>query len=157
MYEPGCLFRIPDLDFFPSRIPDPGVKKAPDPDSGRALNDFFSLAGLDTSILWYGTSPRPSMRWARRKSPSLFSSTRRTLALTFPARTSKSSGTAGVNEPVLRILDILVRIRIRGSVPLTNGSGFGFSMFFCLLLFEATFTSFFEDKKVINKSQNSRN
>jgi hypothetical protein len=25
-----------DLDFYPSRIPDPGVKKAPDPGSGSA-------------------------------------------------------------------------------------------------------------------------
>ena len=33
-------------------------------------------------------------------------------------------------QPVLRISDILVRIRIRGSVPLTNGSGFG-SCYFC--------------------------
>jgi hypothetical protein len=72
---------------------------------------------------------------------------------------------------VLRIRDILVRIRISGSVPLTNGSGsdsgsssgswyfrqrpsrlqvttnnYFFSMFFCLLLFEVKFTSFFKDK-----------
>ncbi len=26
----------PDLDFYPSRIPDPGVKMAPDPGSGSA-------------------------------------------------------------------------------------------------------------------------
>jgi hypothetical protein len=26
----------PDADFLPSRIPDPGVKKAPDPGSGSA-------------------------------------------------------------------------------------------------------------------------
>ncbi len=26
----GCSFRIPDPDFFPFRIPDPGVKKVPD-------------------------------------------------------------------------------------------------------------------------------
>jgi hypothetical protein len=44
-------------------------------------------------------------------------------------------------QPVLRIRDILVQIRIRGSVP---------------LLFEATFTSFLKIK-VIKKSQNSRN
>ncbi len=57
---------------------------------------------------------------------------------------------------------ILVRIRIRGSVPLANGSGSWyfrqwpsrwqlkinfFPTFFCLLLFEATFTSFFIGKK----------
>ncbi len=72
---------------------------------------------------------------------------------------------------VLRIHDILVWIRIRiwirGSMPLTNGSGSGFGSascfcywpsrrqqktnlkkkFFCLLLFEGTFTSFFKDKK----------
>jgi hypothetical protein len=35
-YDPGCSFRIPDpdADFLPSRIPDPGVKKAPNPGSG---------------------------------------------------------------------------------------------------------------------------
>ncbi len=34
-YDPGCSSRIPDpdADFYPSRIPDPGVKKAPDPGS----------------------------------------------------------------------------------------------------------------------------
>ncbi len=36
-YDPGCLFRIPDsnLDFLP--IPNPGVKKTPDPGSGTLL------------------------------------------------------------------------------------------------------------------------
>ncbi len=62
--------------------------------------------------------------------------------------------------PVLRIHDILVRIRIRGTVPLIKRSGScffchwssrhqqitSFSQFFCLLLFEGTFTSFFKDK-----------
>jgi hypothetical protein len=33
--DPECLSRIPDLDFFyPYRIAEPGVKKAPDPGSG---------------------------------------------------------------------------------------------------------------------------
>jgi hypothetical protein len=41
--------------------------------------------------------------------------------------------------PVLRIRDILVWIRIRGSMPLTES-------FFCSILFEGTFTSFFKDK-----------
>jgi hypothetical protein len=45
---------------------------------------------------------------------------------------------------VLRIHDILVRIRIRGSMSLTNGSGF---KVFCLLLFEATIYIIFQDKK----------
>ncbi len=81
---------------------------------------------------------------------------------------------------MLRICDILVRIRIRGSMPLTNGSGSGFwsgscyfrhwpsrpqpknnnKKFFCSLLLEGTFASFFEDKKSKRshkKSQNSRN
>ncbi len=37
-YDPGCSSRIPDpdADFLPSRIPDPGVKKVPDPGSGSA-------------------------------------------------------------------------------------------------------------------------
>ncbi len=38
-YDPGCSSRIPDpdADFLPSRIPDPGVKKAPNPGSGSRL------------------------------------------------------------------------------------------------------------------------
>jgi hypothetical protein len=32
-----------------------------------------------------------------------------------------------------------------------------FKMFFCFLLFEVTFTSFFKEKKIQKKSQNSRN
>jgi hypothetical protein len=37
-YDLGCSSRIPDpdADFLPSRIPDPGVKKAPNPGSGSA-------------------------------------------------------------------------------------------------------------------------
>ncbi len=35
-YDPGYSFRIPVPSFYPSRIPDPGVKKAPDPGSGSA-------------------------------------------------------------------------------------------------------------------------
>jgi hypothetical protein len=33
-YDQGCSFRIPDPDFL--SIPNPGVKKAPDPGSGSA-------------------------------------------------------------------------------------------------------------------------
>jgi hypothetical protein len=72
-------------------------------------------------------------------------------------RSSQAKRYAGY-FPVLQIHDILVwiRIRIRGSMPLTNGSGSGSCFFFrheprqkffCLLLFEGTFTSFFKDKK----------
>jgi hypothetical protein len=51
-------------------------------------------------------------------------------------------------KPVLRIRDILVRILIRESVPLT----FGFEIFFkgfllIMVLFVATFASFFKNKK----------
>jgi hypothetical protein len=70
-------------------------------------------------------------------------------------------------KAVLRIHDILlwIRIRIRGSMPLTNGFGFCYfrhrpsrrqlntnkKKFFCLLLFEGTFTSFFKVKKSRNQ------
>ncbi len=66
------------------------------------------------------------------------------------------------HEKVLRIRDILVRIRIRESMP-PSGSGSGscyfchwpsrrqqktiVPQFFCLLLFEGTFTPFFKDKR----------
>jgi hypothetical protein len=33
-YDPSCSSRIRMLTFYPSRIPDPGLKKAPDPGSG---------------------------------------------------------------------------------------------------------------------------
>jgi hypothetical protein len=68
---------------------------------------------------------------------------------------------------MFRIHDILVWIRILGTMPLTNGSGSGScyfltktnlkKRFFCLLLFEGIFTSFFKDKKVQKKSQKIRN
>jgi hypothetical protein len=35
-YDPGCSSRIRILIFYPSWIPDPGVKKAPDPGPGSA-------------------------------------------------------------------------------------------------------------------------
>jgi hypothetical protein len=40
-YNPGCSSRI--LTFYPSRIPDPGVKKAPDPGSGSAKLDLSMI------------------------------------------------------------------------------------------------------------------
>ncbi len=73
---------------------------------------------------------------------------------------------------MLQIHDMLVwiRIRIRGFMPLTNGSGSGSCYFrhwslrcqlktyyfFCLLLFEGTFKTFFKDKNQ-KESQNSTN
>jgi hypothetical protein len=59
-YDPGCSSRIPDpdADFLPSRIPDPGVKKSPNPGSGSAtLNVACTLILLtnDPSVfllLW---------------------------------------------------------------------------------------------------------
>ncbi len=41
-YDPGCSSRIRILIFYPSRIPNPEVKKAPDPESGSAtlLNEL---------------------------------------------------------------------------------------------------------------------
>jgi hypothetical protein len=85
-------------------------------------------------------------------------------------------------KAVLRIQDILVWIWIRGSMPLTNGSGSGFgsvsgcgsgscyfhhwpsrrqqktnffTKMFCILRFEGTFPSFFKEKsqKEVTKQQ----
>ncbi len=72
-----------------------------------------------------------------------------------------SGSVADYPIPVFRIRDILVRIRIRGSVPLTSGSFSDPALFvsdlqepkkifvqiFLLLFFKGTFTSFFKDKK----------
>ncbi len=43
-YHSGCSSRIQILIFYPSRIPDPGVPKAPDPGSG-------SVTLLDSKLL----------------------------------------------------------------------------------------------------------
>jgi hypothetical protein len=37
--DPGCLSRIPDPDFYPSRIPDPG-SQIPDPKERGAKKNF---------------------------------------------------------------------------------------------------------------------
>jgi hypothetical protein len=49
-YDPGCSSRIRILIFYPSRIPDPGVKKAPDPGSATLCATYciaFILQGRD--------------------------------------------------------------------------------------------------------------
>jgi hypothetical protein len=47
-YDPGCSSRIRILFLYPSRIPDPGVKKAPDPGSATLV--------VDASVQWVSGS-----------------------------------------------------------------------------------------------------
>ncbi len=56
---------------------------------------------------------------------------------------------------VMWIRDILIRIPIRGSVPLFYGSIFGSGS--CLLLYEITYTSIFKGIKSKKKEKNSKN
>jgi hypothetical protein len=42
-YDPGCSSLIRILIFYPSRNPDPGDKKAPDPDPYTDDNSYFSV------------------------------------------------------------------------------------------------------------------
>ncbi len=51
-YDLGCSSRIPDpdADFYPSRIPDPGVKKAPDPGSGTLVHRKRKIEELGDKI-----------------------------------------------------------------------------------------------------------
>ncbi len=63
-------------------------------------------------------------------------------------------------KSVMQSRDILVRIRIRlWIMPLSSDANkiLIFSSFSPYLFFNGTFTSFFKDKKIIKKSQNSRN
>jgi hypothetical protein len=47
--HPGSRISDPDADFLPSRIPDPGVKKAPNPGSRiRIRNTAYMILGLTT-------------------------------------------------------------------------------------------------------------
>ncbi len=46
-------------------------------------------------------------------------------------RISKKTFRSMLYEALLRIRDILVRIRIRGLVPLTNGYGSGYASCYC--------------------------
>jgi hypothetical protein len=54
--DPGCLSRIPDPDFYPSRIPDPG-SRIPDPKTGRKergekkiLSNIFLLQQISQNV-----------------------------------------------------------------------------------------------------------
>ncbi len=51
-YDPGCSSRIRILIFYASRIPYPGVKKAPDPGSGSATL-VLSLCTTGTSYSYF--------------------------------------------------------------------------------------------------------
>jgi hypothetical protein len=47
-YDPGCSSQIPDIGFF--TLPDPEVRKAPDPGSGSRNCMYISLCSADLSI-----------------------------------------------------------------------------------------------------------
>ncbi len=53
-YDPVCSSRIPDpdADFLLSRIPDPGVKKAPNPGSRIRFRNTASSASAGCSLVW---------------------------------------------------------------------------------------------------------
>ncbi len=50
-YDPGCPSRIRILFFYLSRIPDPRVKKAPDPGSGSATLHFWHCYGSGSALI----------------------------------------------------------------------------------------------------------
>jgi hypothetical protein len=52
-YDPGCSSRIRILIFYPSRIPDPGAKMAPDPGSGSRNNGGNTCYGM-CSVVFRG-------------------------------------------------------------------------------------------------------
>jgi hypothetical protein len=58
-------------------------------------------------------------------------------------------------HPRVRLNQLL--LYIRAQVPVVSSCQVRETKFFCILLFEGTFTSFFKDKKSLKKSQNSRN
>ena len=113
-YDLGCSSRIPDpdADFLPSRIPDPEVKKAPNPGSRIRIRntafmiDHSNLTRLFLLVRKHNFCTENQLLFTSSCSPNLFK----------------------CFFSVLGIHDILrwIRIRIRGSMPLTNGSGFGF-------------------------------
>jgi hypothetical protein len=69
-YDPGCSSRIPDpdADFLPSRIPDSGVKKAPNPGSRIRIRNTDRYR---TQVHRYGTPktvPKKTFGLGARKS-----------------------------------------------------------------------------------------
>ncbi len=96
-----------------------------------------------TFLVWCWVPPWPRGRHPQTWSPRLFSAVRRTWA---------KVSMLGTNLPVFRIPDILMRIRTNGSGSCSFLSEDGnkkinfFPKFFCLLLFENTFTSFFNNR-----------
>ncbi len=124
--HPGSRIRI--LTFYPSRILDQGVKKAPDPGSGSATLIIIIII-INGGCVQYGWSGRPHYE----------------AAAVFEQAAARGRGDHGtqarrrrhsqvrlffffffhLQEAVVGIRDILGRIRIPGSVPLANGSGSG--------------------------------
>jgi hypothetical protein len=51
-YDPGCSSRIRMLTFYPSRIPDPGVKKAPDPRSWIRIRNTASRKYVRAKVVY---------------------------------------------------------------------------------------------------------
>jgi hypothetical protein len=67
-YDPSCSSRIRILTFYPSRIPDPGVKKAPDPGSWILIRNtvrmlLFSVGNyaVNASRYWQRRNGRSNM------------------------------------------------------------------------------------------------
>jgi hypothetical protein len=50
-YDPGCSSRIRMLTFYPSRIPDPGVKKTPDPGSATLVGQSWRIRRVRGNLL----------------------------------------------------------------------------------------------------------
>ncbi len=61
------IFPDPGTEFFPSRIQDPGVKKAPDPGSGSATLVFGSKMD-DLEVIWSPARQRSTVEQSRHVS-----------------------------------------------------------------------------------------
>ncbi len=93
-YDPSCSSRIPDpdADFLPSRIPDPGVKKAPNPGSRiriRIYKQCFLAIPIRHNFFRIRILPPTSIN---------------------------------IKKSRIRIRKSVLRIRVSGSVPICHGS-----------------------------------
>ncbi len=130
---------IPDPYFFPSRIPEPGVKST---GSWIPIRNLLSLKRCTNK----------KKDWRSRFIMSLWSLHSTAVEMLLVDCVLDPNATS---SSVFRIRDMFVRnrilIRILGSIPSTNGSGSGsFS-------FRQWHSSCQQNKKVLKKLQNSRN
>ncbi len=93
-YDPGCSSRIRMLTFYPSRIPDPGVKKAPDPGSATLYANWKKILVPQITNLPHFRNVRKHYKFCK-SATSQICYLRTTHLCKFSSGINNTSGTGG--------------------------------------------------------------